>query len=215
MEGTPIVEREPSMTPPARVRARLLAAALAFSLLPALAFADAPAPPIHPWKEALARRLAREGMERRENSDRLLREALREWKAAQRERAKVAGRRARPAPPDLSPGSGVAEPTAVRRLSRAVDGALFSPPANTIVNSRTGDSPGSGQSETSIAAFGDVVVAAWNDGQGFQIGDSQGWAISSDGGVTWIDQGSFPHPSSGVSAFTWTSDPVLAVNEKT
>src|SRR5947208_921115 len=65
MEGTPIAEREPSMTPPARVRARLLAAALAFSLLPALAFADAPAPPIHPWKEALARRLARGGMERR------------------------------------------------------------------------------------------------------------------------------------------------------
>jgi len=201
------------MTPPARVRARLLAAALALSLLPALAFADAPAPPIHPWKEAYARRLAREGMERRENRERQIQQALREWKAAQRARAKVTGRRARPAPPDLSPGSGVAEPTALRRLSRAVDGALFSPPANTIVNSRVADSPGSGQSETSIAAFGDVVVAAWNDGQGFQVGDSQGWAISSDGGVSWIDQGNFPHPA--LSAFTWTSDPVLAVNEKT
>src|SRR5262245_29152591 len=149
MEGAPIVKREFPMTPPARVGARLLAAALALSLLPAIATADASTPPIHPWKEALARRLAKEGMERRESRERELRQALREWKAAQRAKAKAAGRRARPAPPELAPGSGAAEPTALRRLSRSVEGALFNPPANTIVNSRVGDSPGSGQSETS------------------------------------------------------------------
>src|SRR5262245_36846864 len=125
MEGAPIVKREFPMTPPAPVGAQLLAAALAFSLLPALAFAEAPAPPIHPWKEAYARRLAKEGMERRESRERRLQQALREWKAAQRARAKTAGRRARPAPPELAPGSGVAAPTALRRLARVVDGTLL------------------------------------------------------------------------------------------
>src|SRR5262249_12363311 len=124
--------------------------------------------------------------------------------------------RAAPAEPAAG-GAGVDGQTAMpqRRPPLKLAAAPFSPPANTIVNSRSGDSPGSGQSETSIAALGSVVVAAWNDGEGFVLGgDTQGWATSPDGGVTWTDRGEFPHPQ-GRPGFTWASDPVLTVNEKT
>jgi type IX secretion system substrate protein len=73
--------------------------------------------------------------------------------------------------------------------------------------------PWSGQCEVSIVAHGSNVVAAWNDGEGFQTGSStQGYAYSNNGGVTWADGGT-PPVSGGI--VEWTSDPVLAVNEKT
>src|SRR5262249_36684894 len=97
------------------------------------------------------------------------------------------------------------------RLPRRFGVTTFTPPANVIVNNRAGDPAAATQSETSVAAFGDVLVAAWNDG-GLSL-DSQGWATSADGGVTWVDRGDVPHPP--ITNFIWTSDPSLAVNEKT
>src|SRR6185295_15014614 len=38
-------------------------------------------------------------------------------------------------------------------------------------------------------------------------------STSIDGGRTWVDRGTLPKPPA--TGFTWTSDPVLAVNEKT
>jgi len=221
MDGYPTRERKLDMITPARTGARLVAAALALMLLPVAAgAAEDPSPPVHPWKLAYARRIAREGMERRERKagredhERWIEQSFREWREVQRARKRAIGDRARPALPEGAPGAN-AEPATPARRALGFGATTFTTPANTIVNSRLGDGAGSGQSETSIAAFGDIMVAAWNDGEGFVTGgDTQGWATSTDGGVTWIDRGSFPHPG-GVTNFEWLSDPVLAVNEKT
>jgi hypothetical protein len=204
--------------PPAGLRR--LAVVLALSALPMFAFAGSTPGPdafsgstAHPWKLAYARRIANEGMESREERVELAKRALREWKRKQA--ALRAGRRARPATPDGSTPRDV-DATPLRRLPRRLGTTTFTPPANTLVNDPSADSPVSGQSETSVAAFGDIVVAAWNDGQGFvgPTSDEQGWATSSDGGLTWTDRGNPPHPP-GVSNFEWFSDPLVAVNEKT
>ncbi len=109
----------------------------------------------------------------------------------------------------------IADPVTPLRRSTPFGASAFTPPANRIVNNRVGDVPDAGQSETAIVAFGGRMVAAWNDGQGFQtFTDTQGWATSIDGGLTWVDRGAPPHPV-GVNAFQWTSDPVLTVNERT
>lgn len=86
---------------------------------------------------------------------------------------------------------------------------------NYLVNNRAGDGVGSGQCEVSIAARGNNLVAAWNDGQGFFPDpdvSTQGFAYSTDGGVTWTDGGIPPLPG---GTGLWTSDPVITVNEKT
>ena len=206
------------MTTPPPAGLRRLAAALALSALPMLALAqDAPPPAlkttgVHPWKLAYARRIADEKMESRKAKEEFARRSLLEWRRKQR--AQGGGRHVRPATPDGSTPRPV-EATPLPRIARRFDTFAFTTPTNRIVNNRAGDSPSSGQSETSVAVFGDIVVAAWNDGQGFVTGgDSQGWATSSDGGVTWTDRGTPPHPS-GVSPFAWFSDPLVAVNEKT
>ncbi|MBI5168727.1 MAG: hypothetical protein HZA61_04480 [Candidatus Eisenbacteria bacterium] len=56
-----------------------------------------------------------------------------------------------------------------------------------------------GQAETTIAAFGNRLVAGWNDGKGFcpPNGAVQGYATSTDAGVTWIDRGDVPALASG------------------
>jgi len=205
------------VSPAARTRRAVLT--LALSVLPVIALAEtAPEPDAfsgstaHPWKIAYARRLANEGMESREAREQFAKQALRDWKRKQR--AQAVGRRARPATPDGSTPRDV-EAAPVQRLPRRFGTTTFTPPTNVMVNNPTGDSPVAGQSETSVAAFGDIVVAAWNDGQGFAAGgDLQGWGTSSDGGLTWIDRGNPPHPA-GVSNFEWFSDPLVTVNEKT
>jgi hypothetical protein len=203
------------MTTPLFPRARRLTLALAALALPMLAFADAtppPAPAVHPWKAAFVRRLASEGMEGRELRERLHKEAMRQWKKMKKARARGTGLRARPATPDAlaleAMGTG---PTLDR--ARRFGTATFPLPANTLVNDPTGDDPDACQSEMSVAAFGDIVVAAWNDGQAAG-NDLQGWGTSADGGVTWVDRGNLPHPA-GVLNFHWASDPSLTVNEKT
>ncbi len=90
-------------------------------------------------------------------------------------------------------------------------------PVNVRANNPTGDNPAAGQSESTIAALGNFVLTAWNDGQGFITAtDRQGFAWSNDGGATFTDGGDVLHPSAiTYPQFVWTSDPVLTVNEKT
>ena len=86
-------------------------------------------------------------------------------------------------------------------------------PTNVLMND-TLEQDGTGQSEVSIAAFGNNLVAAWNDGIGlwpFPFTDSQGFAYSTDGGASWTDGGVPPTTNIG----RWSSDPVVVVNEKT
>jgi hypothetical protein len=85
-------------------------------------------------------------------------------------------------------------------------------PANVRANNPIGDGAGAGQAESAIAAWGDYVMVAWNDGQGFVTGpDIQGFGYSIDGGQTFVD-GGVPAKLVG---WVWTSDPVMTVNEKT
>jgi pre-peptidase len=86
--------------------------------------------------------------------------------------------------------------------------------ANVAVNDSTGEPGGATQSEVSIASYGDQAVAAWNDGIGIYNvpeTDTQGFAYSTDGGLTWTDGGAPPNTNVG----KWDSDPVVVVNEKT
>ena len=88
-------------------------------------------------------------------------------------------------------------------------------PTNVRCNNPAGDGTSAGQSEEAVAAIGNHIVVAWNDGQGFVTGgDVQGYGWSNDGGATFTDGGSPPHPGA-YPAFRWTSDPVMTVNEKT
>jgi len=103
-------------------RTRRIALALAVCALPMVAFADAERRPdafagstAHPWKIALARRLADEGMESRKERERFAKQALREWR--RRQRAKLGGEHARPVAPDGSTPR-ASEPTVLRRLPR-------------------------------------------------------------------------------------------------
>ena len=97
--------------------------------------------------------------------------------------------------------------------------------ANVQVNDPNLDIPsrGDGQSEPSIAAWGNTVIAGWNDGRGSidqpgaTLVNALNYGYSTDGGATFITA-----PSTGPTALplqllggVWTSDPVIAVNEKT
>ena len=111
-----------------------------------------------------------------------------------------------PAPPSLTPW--------LTPLSAQAAAAI---PANARCNDPSADGATAAQSETAIAALGGHVVVAWNDGQGFNAvpyGEGQGFGWSADGGATFTDGGAIPHPAAYPS-WIWTSDPVLAVNEKT
>lgn len=172
---------------------------------------DATEPTVHRWKAGYARRMAENPMERKEKLERRL--AARKKALAARGRAtkQVRGQRAKPADDPGAPRIVAGQP--VRSAPRFAADAIPTP-ANQIVNDRTADGAASGQSETSIVAIGNRMVAAWNDGEGFSTnGDTQGWATSIDGGLTWVDHGTFPHPPAPAT-FEWTSDPVLTVNEK-
>lgn len=81
---------------------------------------------------------------------------------------------------------------------------------NTLVNSRDlCGSRGIVQSETSMAAYGDVIVIAFNDSRGFYCSgrSTLGWAFSYDGGQTFYDGGTLPGGRT-----PWSNgDPALAV----
>lgn len=90
----------------------------------------------------------------------------------------------------------------------------FAAPTNTKANDKTADAAGAGQAEQSIAFWGQYGVCSWNDGQGFNLTpqDVQGWGYTVNGGATWTDGGI---PQKGGTIATWSSDPVVTVNEKT
>lgn len=112
-------------------------------------------------------------------------------------------------------GAWPASPRGIAAEAFATQQVAASVPLNVRVNDPVPDAAGAGQSETSIAAHGDHVVVAWNDGQGFTTGgDTQGFAWSADGGQTFNDGGDILHPPA-FPTWQWTSDPVLAVNEAT
>ena len=124
--------------------------------------------------------------------------------------ASTAGLRLRPAPrrepPDPPPG----------RPPLGAAGKPATGPAaviDRIVNLRAGDAPSAAQSEVSVGVHGNLLVAAWNDGEGFEDGSStQGFGYSTDGGATWVDGGS-PPTTGGIRL--WNSDPQIAVNPQT
>ncbi len=111
------------------------------------------------------------------------------------------------------PPTDVETPTAITPLPRYSIEQALTVPTNVICNNTAGDGAGSGQCEESIASWGPYVLTAWNDGQGFISGpDTQGYGYSLNGGVSFIDGGMVPKT---VPTGTWTSDPVVTVNEKT
>jgi len=81
------------------------------------------------------------------------------------------------------------------------------------VNDPSGDEIDASQNEPSIGAWRNYVLVAYNDLPAFgHVGSSQGYAYSTDGGATFVDGGEIPALQSD---WLWTSDPVIAVNEKT
>ena len=97
--------------------------------------------------------------------------------------------------------------------------------ANIAVNDPNLDVPSraDGQSEPSIAAWGNYVLAGWIDGRG--SGDALGATLSNDLNVAYSTDGGATFataPATGPAALPvlpqggrWTADPVIAVNEKT
>src|SRR5215831_9093417 len=75
-----------------------------------------------------------------------------------------------------------------------------------------------GQSETSIAASGNFVVEAWNDGTGFFAGcgspmfkeEFTGYGFSTDGGKTFTDYGGLPN-NDCIFGNRWSGDPSVGV----
>ena len=170
---------------------------------------------LSPTKQLEARRLAEEPMrERKERRERLreLRSLARRMRSGGQSSISTRGHHATPdLPLDEAP---LARANSSRRAQRT---ATTGPPRpNKRVNDPTGDAASDGQCETSLVASGNNMLASWNDGTGFSNGtnQTQGWAFSTDGGLTWSDQGTFPLPA-GFPNWTWTSDPVMAVNPTT
>jgi hypothetical protein len=197
-----------------------LATRIRWSLLAAMALAGTLAIPsalradVSPAQEVKARSFAallkqqqkRQLLSEYAHSRRERRERIEAIRAARR------GRRMKPVS-----GEGVLEPaaaaSALRRLpfpTRA-DGVAF-PPANVRVNSPDSESVGSGQAEVSIAAIGQYVVSAYNDGEGYNppLRSTQGVSYSTNGGLTWTDFGMPPI----LATWRWTSDPVVMADEK-
>src|SRR5205085_11289078 len=104
----------------------------------------------------------------------------------------------------------------VRNLAN-IGGAVLPRPAgaqvvgaNVRANNTTGDASNTTNSETHIAALGNNVVAAWNDGKNFGVSPGNtGYAYSSDGGLTFTDGGI---PPVGSGSARHEGDPVVAVD---
>jgi len=153
-----------------------------------------------------ARERSREIRESRERAKEV-REALKHPKKARGRHAEYVQGSDDIAP--ISPAARAAELTASMRALTA--------PLNTRANNKIGDSVGNytaGECEQHIVFKGQYGLAAWNDGRGFYktVQDCQGVAYTNDGGATWTDIGT---PLKGGTITVWTSDPVVAVNEKT
>ncbi len=105
--------------------------------------------------------------------------------------------------------AGVTAPSTRAALPAAAQAALQ---PNVRFNNPAGDDPNSAQAEQWVVAQGPHLLAAWNDFPNLSMSVStQGYGWSVDGGVTWHDGGPVPAPA----GWKLTSDPVIAVNEKT
>ena len=190
-------------------------AVLATGVLPAVARVESASP----YKRFQANLLMREPMhekKERKERDKELRELARELKRHGQSSLVKRGNKWRAESPDEDVRLGK-RPAPLAPRQAAIPAAGGTPPdPNVRINNTTGDFSGEGQCETSIAAWGQYMVAAWNDSKGFRdgTGQTQGWATSTDGGDTWTDQGTLPGPSSPVG-WKWTSDPVVIVNPNT
>ena len=145
-------------------------------------------------------------------------ERLQAWrkkaKRASSGKSAKAGLRRKPftRPTDLEAGPQPARASQTRRMTLSSTSA----PPNRKMNDKTGEPWGSCQSEVSIAADGNNLVATWNDGIGVYgpptfPEDTQGFGYSINGGLDWTDGGPLPNDGN----FIWSSDPVVVVNEKT
>jgi len=122
----------------------------------------------------------------------------------------VSSRRSREETP--GPSTSNASPELRRRVQEWRAQALA---PNVRANDPAGDGFGVGQAEQSIAASGTNVLIAWNDGHGFEkfppTDDVIGFGYSTDGGASFTDGG----VPAKLLNWTWTSDPVVTVNERT
>lgn len=210
-----------------RSLARPACVAVALAVLGSSAFAaGARIESASPFKRYQARLLMREPLhEKKERRERAkeLRELAREMKRHGRSALVRYANRGKPEVDDEDvrlgrrPAPPAAGDTAPAHAGAAGPLRASAPPSpNVRVNDPTGDFAGEGQCETSLAAWGNYMVAAWNDSKGFRdgTGQTQGWATSVDGGETWTDQGTLPIPNLP-AGWIWTSDPVVTVNPNT
>jgi hypothetical protein len=202
-----------------RFLVRLAAVSAALAALAAGAFAATErVESASPLKRYQARLLLSEPMrEKQERRERMreLRELAREMKRHGQAAMVRRGSRIKSDVPDEDVRAGRALPPAALRAT-PVPARAEAPPLNVRANNTAGDFAGEGQCETSIASYGRYMLAAWNDSKGWRdgTGQTQGWATSTDGGLTWTDQGTLPIPSSPAS-WKWSSDPVVVVNPST
>src|SRR4029079_8174492 len=92
--------------------------------------------------------------------------------------------------------------------------------ANVFANDPSLDDPNHAdtQSEPGVAMLGNNIVVAWNDYRGAPnrpaaISSPIAYAYSTNGGQSFTQGGVPPFDASNIGS--WTSDPVLTVNEKT
>ena len=190
----------------ARVRLALViavAAALGGALPPAAGANVAGTEDVQAFRQAL-KEIERDlllHVARQEREERA--ELLRHWRSSIRHK----GVRLEPAPPG----------EVARRANVSLGVAAQAIPAlspNKRANDRLTDRQfSSAQSEVSIAASGERLVAAWNDGETISAPTGPiGFATSTDGGATWRDGGSLPITD---TVAVWQSDPTVTVNERT
>lgn len=164
------------------------------------------------WQEARARRIeAQEAAHRKHHKKHHAKTHAKKHAAKPAPKAKHAGTHLRRDDgPDTAAGT-----TSPRVQQPASVSATLSVPPNVKANDKTGNASSAGQSEQGIAILGQNMLAAWNDGQGFNSnGDLQGASYSSNGGATWT-KANPPHPPGTSLTRFWTSDPAISVNEKT
>lgn len=138
-----------------------------------------------------------------------------ERRARRGDRAAIRGLRARRVESDEP--RPVVDPVLVNPVpKRTAPARVHTAPTNARCNDPSADPAGTCQSEVAVATIGSHVVIAWNDGIGIATanGDVHGYGWSADGGATWVDGGSAPHPAA-YAGFRWIGDPVLVANEKT
>ena len=186
--------------------------------------ASVPAAGLSPYKLRQVRMMAEEPMhERREVRERLreLRKLARQLRSSGRSTLHAGGERSRRELLPDGPLGGAPAGASARLATPYSVRAIAANLPNVRCNDTSGDlvvgGLGEGQCETAIARWNNYMVAAWNDGKGFDDGsnNSMGWGTSIDGGVTWIDHGTFALPAAYSTNWWWTSDPVLAVNPNT